>query len=262
MAGGVSGVVDHAAPVSFFQESFGSLRVLGSGPMVTADGGYPTQSWGSNGYGIECGDTGEAVAAVEDLHAQGAAFIKVPLAGGPQFSDESMGAVVARAHELGLKVSVHALSETSASRAATAGADILAHTPTEPLSDGTLDQWGARAVVSTLAAFGGSAEAVDNLSALHQRGAVVLYGTDLGNTSVAAIQPTEIALLMSAGLTGAEILQAGTSAAAEWWGFDDLGALAPGKSANLMVLAADPLEDPMTLAEPVQVLVDGEPLSP
>ena len=38
------------------------------------------------------------------------------------------------------------------------------------------------AVVSTLAAFGGSPAAVDNLRRLHAAGATVLYGTDLGNT--------------------------------------------------------------------------------
>ena len=262
VAGGVAGVVDHAAPLSFFQETFGDLRVLGSGPMITATGGYPTQSWGANGYGIECAGTEEAIAAVDSLHDQGAAFIKVPFAGGPQLTADTVTAVISRAHELSMKVSVHALSEQSASLAAVAGADILAHTPTESLTGPTLDLWGQRAVVSTLSAFGGSGEAVNNLEALHQRGATVLYGTDLGNTSTAAIQSAELALLMSAGLTGAEILVAGTSAPAAWWGFEDLGALSQGKAANILVLSADPLVDPMTLSEPAQVLVNGEPLTP
>jgi len=230
--------------------------------MITATGGYPTQSWGANGYGIECAGTEEAIAAVDSLHDQGAAFIKVPFAGGPQLTADTVTAVISPAHELSMKVSVHALSEQSASLAAVAGADILAHTPTESLTGPTLDLWGQRAVVSTLSAFGGSGEAVNNLEALHQRGATVLYGTDLGNTSTAAIQSAELALLMSAGLTGAEILVAGTSAPAAWWGFEDLGALSQGKAANILVLSADPLVDPMTLSEPAQVLVNGEPLTP
>ncbi|MEC9070775.1 MAG: hypothetical protein VX938_00290, partial [Myxococcota bacterium] len=90
VAGGVAAVVDHAAPLSFFQETFGDLRVVGSGPMVTAMGGYPTQSWGANGYGIECAGPEEAVAAVDSLQSQGAAFIKIPFAGGPHLTNDAL----------------------------------------------------------------------------------------------------------------------------------------------------------------------------
>lgn len=52
-----------------------------------------------------------------------------------------------------------------------------AHTPTEALSEETLSGFGERTLVSTLAAFGGSA-AEGNLRALRERGARILYGTD------------------------------------------------------------------------------------
>ena len=48
-SGGVAAVVDHAAPLGFFDAAFTPLAVRGSGPMVTAVAGYPTQSWGANG---------------------------------------------------------------------------------------------------------------------------------------------------------------------------------------------------------------------
>ena len=45
-------------------------------------------------------------------------------------------------------------------------------------------------------------------------GATVLYGTDFGNTSHLGVDPAEIAALQAAGLDGAAILAAGTSAPA------------------------------------------------
>jgi imidazolonepropionase-like amidohydrolase len=87
----------------------------------------------------------------------------------------------------------------------------------------------------------------------------VLYGTDLGNTRTAAIQPREIAAMQAAGLTGEEILAAGTVAPATWWGLTDLGSLDVGKQASLLVLDADPHIDPTTLARPQAVWMAGEP---
>ena len=254
---GVVGAVDHAAPLSFFDGSFGDLRVLGSGPMITAPGGYPTVSWGKAGYGMECASAAEATSAVDRLAGLGAGLIKVPLTSGPQLDDLALAAVVARAHGHDLKVSIHALTADSARRAGAAKADVLAHTPTERLPKDVLETWRARAVITSLAAFGGGADAVANLSQLASLGATVLYGTDLGNSQVAAIQPDEIALMMAAGLDGGTILAAGTASPAAFWGFEDLGVIAPGKAASLLVLADDPRLNPMTLTEPAMVLVNG-----
>src|SRR6185369_957269 len=98
-----------------------------------------------------------------------------------------------------------------------------------------------RAVVSTLRAFGASADAVANLRALRAHGVTVLYGTDFGNTSHDGIDPDELALLGDAGLDGAAILDATTRAPAATFGLDhDLGAIEPGRAASLLVLDADP----------------------
>jgi imidazolonepropionase-like amidohydrolase len=134
----------------------------------------------------------------------------------------------------------------------------LAHTPVEPLTEYTLASWSDRVIVSTLSAFGGSSGAVANLRTLHARGATVLYGTDLGNTRQTGVQRREIELLMEAGLDGRAIIESGTSAPAAYWGVGELGALAPGKEASLMVLAENPYQNPLTLASPVAVLIRGE----
>jgi imidazolonepropionase-like amidohydrolase len=255
--GGVAGVVDMASPLEFLTAELAPLQVRASGPMVTAVGGYPTQSWGAGGYGVECADAEAAEAAVARLHTAGAKLVKLPVTGGPVLDAPALAAAVAAAQALGMRVASHALEDTGALAAAEAGADVLAHTPTEAMASATLAAWSGRAVVSTLAAFGGGPAADANLAALRARGATVLYGTDYGNTSHPGIDPDEIALLAQAGLDGPAILAAGTSMPAAYWGFDTLGSVAVGQAASLLVLGADPLLEPLAWTTPVQVYVDG-----
>lgn len=262
-ARGVAGAVDLAAPVAIFGADMDPLRVLATGPMITAQLGYPTQSWGANGYGIECADAAAAVAAVDQLAALGAAAIKLPVTAAPQLADDALAAAAARAHVLGLPVVSHALSDDQARRAALAGVDMLAHTPTEPLSKATIAAWSGRAVISTLRAFGGSETTISNLKALRAAGATVLYGTDFGNTMTPGIDGSELALLLQAGMTPQEILTAGTSAPAAAWGLDGaLGAIAVGLDASFLVLATDPLVDPMVLVSAEAVYLRGVRVSP
>jgi hypothetical protein len=48
--------------------------------MLTALQGYPTQSWGANGYGWELRGAEDPVAAVDSLEQGGASLIKFALA--------------------------------------------------------------------------------------------------------------------------------------------------------------------------------------
>jgi imidazolonepropionase-like amidohydrolase len=257
LTSGIVAVLDLGAPLPALKASHGALRVLNSGPMITAKLGYPTTSWGAGGYGFEVASPATAAAAVETLFAAGVEVIKVPLTAAPTLDDATVKAVVGAAHQHRLKVYAHALEEANAARAAADGVDVLAHTPTEPLSDATLEAWKARTVISTLSAFGGGAAAMKNLHDLRERGARVLYGTDLGNTRDTNIQAAELGLLVAAGFDGASIVRAGTSVPAEFLGLSDFGSLAIGKRASFLVLAADPAVDPHTLSEPVAVYVDG-----
>jgi len=264
-AGGVAAGVDMAAPLAIFATDLSPMRVIAAGPMVTAVGGYPTQGWGANGFGIECADAAAAVAAVEQLHALGAALIKLPVqASGAQLDDEALVAAVERAHALGLPVASHAMGEGEARRAALAGVDILAHTPTGMLSDETVAMWADGAVVSTVRAFGGGSAAVDNLARLHAAGATVLYGTDFGNSAVLGVDASELAVMVMAGMTAEEVLASGTSVAAEFWAplAGPLGALSPGKDASLLVLNEDPLVELATLGSPSRVYVRGVRVDP
>jgi imidazolonepropionase-like amidohydrolase len=252
--GGIAAAVDLAAPLAFFETDFGDLHVVGSGPMVTAIGGYPTRSWGSQGYGLECRDADEAVAAVQALSDAGAIVIKLPIAGEPGLPEDALRAAATRAHELGLRVATHALGSDDALLAAAIGADVLAHTPTQTLSDEAVAAWSGKAVISTLRAFGGSSVAVENLRRLREAGAVVLYGTDFGNTRTTGIDRVELELLAQAGLDLPAIVAAGTTSPAAWWRLDGFGGLEVGDGANLIILESPSVE---ALASPDVVVLGG-----
>jgi len=268
--GGIAAAVDLAAPVSFLTTDFAPLRVVLAGPMVTAITGYPTKSWGSDGYGLEIRGVAAATTAVDQLYATGARVIKMPIgdatgegaltmAKNPSIlSDAELKAVADHAHSLGMQVAAHAITDIAAQRAAAAGVDVLAHTPTERLSDATIAAWAERAVISTLAAFPKLSEPAENIRRLREAGATVLYGTDMGYTTFPGINPLELQLLANAGLDNAEIIAAGTTAPAKFWGFGpDYGVLAVGRSANFLVLDGNPEHNRSTLARPLAVYLDG-----
>jgi len=255
--GGVVGAVDFAAPVEHLAKTF-PIAVTQSGPMITPLLGYPTQGWGHDGFGLEVGSVSEAVAAVDRLLDAGATFVKTPLSGSEGVDDATLAAIVERAHARNARVAVHALGAADAARAIAGGVDIFGHTPTERLSDENVAAFGERTVVGTLSAFGASQEAIDNLRAFAARGALVLYGTDLGNTRVVGIQSAEIDAMVRAGFSGADIVRSATSEAASFWGFTELGRLDPGARASFLVLDEDPDENPQTLATPHAVIFDGK----
>jgi hypothetical protein len=214
-AHGVLAAVDLGSPERALGDT-APITVLRAGPMLTHPGGYPLDAWGSDGYGIGC-DLPSCVAnAVDRLAAKGARVIKIAM------DDDGLDpalvpAAVVAAHAHQLKVAVHALSDASAARAAAAGVDILAHTPVEPLSDATVAAWRGRAVISTLAAFGGAPAAIDNLRRLRAAGVAILYGTDLGNLRDDGPSETEMQLLRDAGLDDAAITAAMTTTPAAFW---------------------------------------------
>jgi imidazolonepropionase-like amidohydrolase len=260
--GGVAAAVDLAAPIEYVGQTTTPVRTLWAGPMITAVGGYPTQSWGAGGYGIEVEEEVEARAAVDQLHAAGVSVIKLPLTHEPALSDVAAAAAIERAHALDLPVAVHAMDDADVLRGARLGADILAHVPMRALSEATMEAWRGKSVISTLAAFGSSDTAIQNLAGLREHGVEVLYGTDLGNSRHVGIQPAELEALLAAGMSGRDIVEAGTKGPAARWQLHDLGSLARDQAASLIVVSSDPTADPLTLSEPKRVLIDGQWMEP
>ena len=261
--GGVAAVLDLGEPERLLSAlgKLGSLRVKFAGPLLTAPGGYPTQSWGKDGYGLEVADADGARAAVRRLAALGATFAKLSFdARYPVLSPSAARAAADVAHSRGLRVAAHALDAAAVRLALDAGADVLAHTPAGPLPDALVREVGARRlwVVSTLHAFGATRALVDNLRRLRAAGARVAYGTDLGNEGTApGVDAEELRLLAAAGFTPSEVAALATEAAAELVGVPELGRLTPGAAASLLALSRDPETDALALAHPVWVMIDG-----
>ena len=88
---------------------------------------------------------------------------------------------------------------------------------------------------------------VSNVAALHKAGVKLGLGTDTGGVSgggyFGLASHVELELLVKAGLTPAQAIVAGTRNSADILGLHQLGTLAPGKSADFLVLDANPLDD-------------------
>ena len=261
LRGGVAAVLDLGEPERILPISAGPLRVRFAGPLLTAPRGYPTQSWGANGYGLELATADDARTAVQRLAKAGARFVKLAFDRRfPVLDAEVARSAAGEAHRLGLRVAAHALDVDAARRALAAGADVLAHTPVEPLPDDLVREVAARKlwVISTLHAFGGTAGALDNLRRLRAAGVRVAYGTDLGNQGTApGIDAKELELLASAGLSLREVIAAATVASAELLGEADLGHLRRGAAASVIGVPEAALQDARLLAHPPLVLIDG-----
>lgn len=101
---------------------------------------------------------------------------------------------------------------------------------------------------------------VDNLRRLHAAGVNIVIGTDSGIPGLLPGTSThlELQLHVEAGLSPPEVLRAATTAAARMIGAPgEFGGLAPGMSADLLLLAGDPREDIQALRRPVTVLRAG-----
>jgi imidazolonepropionase-like amidohydrolase len=263
LRGGVAAVLDLGEPERLLPLRVSPLRIQFSGPLMTAPGGYPTRSWGANGYGLEVATPDDARGAVQRLAKAGARFAKLAFDERyPVLAADVARSAADEAHRRGMLVVAHALDVAMVRRAMDAGADVLAHAPVEPLPDDLVARIGERRawVISTLHAFGGTQAAIENLRRLRGAGARIAYGTDLGNEGTApGIDAQELALLTQAGFSAADVIASATAAAAELLGEQRLGHLRRGAAASVIGVDPRALRDVRLLAKPSLVLIDGAP---
>jgi len=96
-----------------------------------------------------------------------------------------------------------------------------------------------------------------NLSKLSAAGVKIAYGTDAG-ISVGWTAHAELADMVAAGMTPAQVLVAATRTSAEVLRLDRLGTIAAGKSADFVVLGANPLDDIRNTRRIADVYLRGE----
>lgn len=224
--------------------------------------------------------------AVRDELRTGAHFVKVMVSGGVssptdrldslQYGTAELAAAVEEATNAGRYVTGHAYTAAAVRRAAEAGFRCVEHA--NLIDAPTADLLAERGVfvVSTLATYEalavrGAAEGMpgDQLAKLQQvrdaglrsielaaaAGVRLVYGTDLlGGMHDAPL--TEFVLRAQVQPV-ADILRAATVDAAALLGEDDLGTVAPGARADLLLLDGDPLTDLSVLSGPRAVLQGG-----
>ena len=197
--------------------------------------------------------------------------------GAPELTAAELRAVVETAAELGVKVMSHAQDGESVRRSAVAGVASVEHA------------WLAdRAAIEALAASGAflvptlvvtdvnrtlagmtpvQRERQDLIERRHrvsteaaiELGIPIATGTDTGEVGVTAdMVAREIALLHEHGASPMAAIRAATSAGARLLGLDrEIGRVAPGYIADLVLVSGDPLSDLGRLADPVAVFQAG-----
>ncbi|ACU34829.1 amidohydrolase family protein [Actinosynnema mirum] len=202
----------------------------------------------------------DADAFVAARLAEGSDHLKIVLEG-DLMPVPTVVALVAAAHARGLLVVAHTADPAAVAIAAEAGVDVLTHLPLgAPLDPAPVAALAGRVVVPTLTMMEGAAEragapqafagTLASAGALHRAGVPLLAGTDANDQPAVPFSPEhgpslhhELELLVAAGLTPVEALNAATTRPAGLLGLPDRGAVRPGLRADLVLVDGDPLAD-------------------
>jgi imidazolonepropionase-like amidohydrolase len=224
----------------------------------------------------EIADAAQAAAASKKLLDEGVDGIKL-FASSPRSASLPEGAIqaaVSEAHRFGKPVFVHPNSGADVLAAVRGGVDVIAHTTPHsgPWDETILAAMKERrvAVTPTLTLWKyfmrhdriSTQEQVANtaigqLRAWLSTGGTVLFGTDLG--AVDSDPSEEYALMAEAGMSFRQILGSLTTAPAERFGEStQLGRIAAGFHADLVVLNDDPSSNIRALADVRYTLQEGK----
>ncbi|HET9757304.1 MAG TPA: amidohydrolase family protein, partial [Candidatus Limnocylindrales bacterium] len=220
--------------------------------------------------------------AVREQLRRGADFIKFMATGArsvvledpepPQMTLEEMEAIVDEAHRMGRRVAAHAEGLEGTRLALEAGADTIEHGLSLHREPRLLDGMAERGtvLVPTLSTFHDLAErfvddfapvlvdqakrqrdeAMLTVEVARQAGVTMALGYDSGPPGTSA---QELLRLIDAGLSATEALRAATVGGAAAIGRDDLGRIAVGCRADVLVVDGRPDEDPTLLTQPESI---------
>lgn len=176
-----------------------------------------------------------------------------------------LAAGVAAAHERGLRVTVHTVQQEAAREAVEAGADGLEHGITlDPITDEELVAMiRDRGVVYTPTLWiKGEMHPLStpNTKLVSDAGVRIVCGTDsfAGRGKFGENTLEEAELMVGAGLSAEQVLVAATSEAAVHLDRGDIGTVAVGKTADLILLGASPLDDISNLRQLRMTVLNGD----
>ena len=237
-----------------------------------------------------CSGPEDCMRAVRTQVRAGADIIKITATGGvlsntaaglnQQFSDPELTAIVDSAHRMGRQVTAHAHGVDGINAFLRAGGDSIEHgTYLDDQSIRLFKSNGAWLIPTLLAgdfvariasgpdnfftpaqtakALEAGPKMLDMARRAHQGGVRIAFGTDSG-VSAHGDNAQEFALLVRAGLTPLEAVQAATVGAAEHLRIsNEAGRIAPGMPADIVAVSGDPLTDVTELERMKFVMKSG-----
>jgi imidazolonepropionase-like amidohydrolase len=189
------------------------------------------------------------------------------------FTDEEMQAFVQEAHRLGRRVAVHAMGREGIDAGLRMGVDSIEHGfgMDEELMDRMVRQgtyWCPTIYVGVYVAEGRAAAGAPIWLTMRdleakafglavRKGVKIAFGTDVGGFSWDVNAAKEFAYMVRYGMTPMQAIQSATIVAAELLErTDDMGALEPGKYADIVATTGDPLRD-VTELERIRFVMKG-----
>jgi imidazolonepropionase-like amidohydrolase len=288
---GAAGYADVALREAINDGEIPGPRALVSGPALGITGGhcdnnllpseYDRRSQGiADGPWAVRAKVREVVkygADVIKFCATGGVLSKGDSVGGQQYSFEEMQAIVTEAHELGRKVATHAHGTAGIKAAILAGVDSVEHSSL--IDDegirlakehGTylvMDTYTDTYILEQGARMGMLPESVEkerqiaelereNLAKAYKAGVKMAFGTDAG-VYPHGDNAKQFAFYVRYGMTPMDAIRTATVNAADLLGWADrVGALEPGKFADLIAVEGNPLDD-VTQLERVRFVMKG-----
>ena len=193
------------------------------------------------------------------------------------YTEEELGVIVEESHRLGRRVTAHVKTAAHVRRAVEAGIDCVEHGP-DVVDEPLLDLMAERGtyLVPTLAVYNRVSEVaaefhypqpmVDlirrelegrmrNVQRARELGVRVGTGSDVGaRGGFGYMAVKELDLLVETGFSPMDAITAATSISADVLGIaDELGSIAPGKLAEIVVIDGDPLADITLFQRPAAI---------
>ncbi|MCS6948538.1 MAG: amidohydrolase family protein, partial [Steroidobacteraceae bacterium] len=276
-------------------------RIVASGPPISITGGHGDvtgfrdevlEALSASGR-FTCSGAAACAERVRELARAGADVIKVTVTGGvlslqargfqQHFTDEELRAIVTAARLLGLRTAAHAHGARGVEAAARAGFDSVEHAvfadeaalramrergtwlvPTLSTTRAYRERLGTGFYPPQVEAKARQrlAETGKSLVLARRIGVRIAMGTDSGVYDH-GVNGGELGLMVQyGGLTPREALIAATRSSAELLGLvDEVGTLAPGKSADVIGVDGDPLQDIAAIERVRFVMARGRPIA-